>query len=215
MAIALTMAVCGCMELQTHSITAGSVRMFYAVIYSLFLGFGLGLGSQLWGLAISNPPEASSCPATVDPKYRILLIPLHLVLQSMALQAQPSQIPVMVLLGSIGYLVNYGVGLRASSQLRSAVSAFALGLMSHLYSRSRHGFAFASVASGIMLLVPSGVSATGGLLAGLEVNYFNSTTSQQVEQQNLYSSFSVGAQMIEIAISLTVGLLISALVVYP
>lgn len=68
-----------------------------------------------------------------------------------------------------------------------------------------------------MVLVPSGLSAQGGLISGLEEPLFNNgtTSAESVYQQNIYQSFSVGAQMITVAIGLAVGIFMSALVVYP
>lgn len=36
------------MELASRNIVSGAVRMFYALMYAFFLGFGLSLGSELW-----------------------------------------------------------------------------------------------------------------------------------------------------------------------
>lgn len=68
-----------------------------------------------------------------------------------------------------------------------------------------------------MVLVPSGLSAQGGLLSGLTTPLFNNSTesAQSVYEQNIYQSFSVGAQMITVAVGLAVGIFMSALVVYP
>ncbi len=41
----LTQAI---MELASRNIVSGSVRMFYALMYAFFLGFGLSLGAELW-----------------------------------------------------------------------------------------------------------------------------------------------------------------------
>lgn len=38
------------LELQSRSIVSGSVRLVYAVVYSLFLGFGISLGANIWVL---------------------------------------------------------------------------------------------------------------------------------------------------------------------
>jgi uncharacterized membrane protein YjjB (DUF3815 family) len=40
--------VCSALELASKNIVNGSVRMIYAIIYSLFLGFGLTIGSDLY-----------------------------------------------------------------------------------------------------------------------------------------------------------------------
>ena len=41
--------LCAALELQSRNIVAGSVRMVYAIIYSLFLGFGITIGTALFG----------------------------------------------------------------------------------------------------------------------------------------------------------------------
>ncbi|KAJ7745266.1 DUF1212-domain-containing protein [Mycena olivaceomarginata] len=40
--------LCGSLEIMSRNIVAGSVRMCYAVVYSLFLGFGLAIGAEAY-----------------------------------------------------------------------------------------------------------------------------------------------------------------------
>ncbi|KAK8200695.1 hypothetical protein M8818_006010 [Zalaria obscura] len=209
--------LCGALELQSKSLTAGSTRLFYAVIYSLFLGYGIDVGSQLWKVIDPAAPTSATCPRTVDPHWKILLVPCYLVLQATLIRSRPKQIPVQVLFGSAAYTVNYFVAKYATSQVADTAAAFVLGMLGHLYARSRHAFAFASVVAGIMVLVPSGLSAQGGLVAGISTPLFNNgtTDAQEVYEQNIYQSFSVGAQMIQVAIGLSVGIFLSALAIYP
>jgi uncharacterized membrane protein YjjP (DUF1212 family) len=42
------MVLCAALELQSKSLVAGSVRMVYAIIYSLFLGFGILIGKSFF-----------------------------------------------------------------------------------------------------------------------------------------------------------------------
>ena len=53
--------LCGSLELSSRNIVAGSVRLCYALVYSLFLGFGLAIGAQVYekmtGLAIFGPED--------------------------------------------------------------------------------------------------------------------------------------------------------------
>lgn len=53
--------LCGSLELQSKSIVAGSVRMFYAVIYSLFLGFGITIGTAFYGAMDGNAVSDITC----------------------------------------------------------------------------------------------------------------------------------------------------------
>lgn len=55
--------VVGALELQSKNVIAGSIRIFYALIYSLFLGFGVSIGTALYGAIDRNATSASNCPA--------------------------------------------------------------------------------------------------------------------------------------------------------
>lgn len=68
--------VCGSLELQSKSIVAGSVRMVYAIIYSLFLGFGITIGTAIYGLI--DPRHATSatqCKSGMPQYYAFLFVP--------------------------------------------------------------------------------------------------------------------------------------------
>lgn len=49
----------GALELASRNITAGAVRMGYSVIYSLFLGFGISIGSEIY-VKIRNQPVTNA-----------------------------------------------------------------------------------------------------------------------------------------------------------
>ncbi|WVQ96776.1 hypothetical protein IAU59_003883 [Kwoniella sp. CBS 9459] len=51
--------LCGSLELASKSIMSGSVRMVYAIIYSLFLGFGITIGSDLF-YVLDRPARRAS-----------------------------------------------------------------------------------------------------------------------------------------------------------
>jgi uncharacterized membrane protein YjjB (DUF3815 family) len=90
---------------------------------------------------------------------------------SILYQAKWKQMPVMVIVASAGYVVNYYSSLRfpSSPQIYSTLGAFAVGTLANLYSRARHGVAAAILIPAIFTQVPGGLASTGGLLSGLEV----------------------------------------------
>ncbi|GAA6003791.1 hypothetical protein JCM10207_003601 [Rhodosporidiobolus poonsookiae] len=55
--------LCGSLELASKNLIAGSVRMVYAVIYTLFLGFSIAIGSDVWYLF-----DPSSRTQSYDPQ---------------------------------------------------------------------------------------------------------------------------------------------------
>ena len=55
---------------------AGSVRMVYAIIYSLFLGFGITIGTAIYGLI--DPKRATSatqCQNTMHQYLPFIFVP--------------------------------------------------------------------------------------------------------------------------------------------
>lgn len=213
----------GALEIQSKSIVSGVVGMFYAIIYSLFLGFGLMLGSALYGWIDSNAISETTCSnmGRIGNIWSILFIPLFNIVLSMSSQARFHQLSVMTIIGCAGYVVLYFSSLRFSlTQLNSALGSFTVGVLSNVYDRwfkqyKRFGHCstqFTSMITGIFDLVPGGVAAKNTLSSGLiQLEKARNGTSDATD----YSALSFGVSMIEIAIGITVGLFMSALVVYP
>lgn len=100
------MILTGSLELQSKSVTAGSTRLFYALVYSMFLGYGITVGSQLWISFYPEAPTTATCPRSINDGWKVLLVPMYLVIQAILLQSRPHQIPVQVFIGSAAYAVN-------------------------------------------------------------------------------------------------------------
>lgn len=53
--------LCGALDVMSRNMVAGSVRLCYAVVYSLFLGFGLAMGAkayeQITGRNVVGPDD--------------------------------------------------------------------------------------------------------------------------------------------------------------
>lgn len=137
--LSLTTAI---MELSSRYMISGSVRMFYSLIYCLFLGFGLSIGSNLWDVFREPPPgdlKTGYCHPATEP-WRWVLFPLLAIAFNIQLNAQPRQWPVMIVCSSVGYAVSEFAGLYwpHSLHIAAAVSAFVVGLLGNLYERLTH-----------------------------------------------------------------------------
>lgn len=126
----------------------------------------------------------------------------------------------MIAIAMAGYTVNFFTSHRLAHQpqVANSIAAFAVGILGNLYSRLSNGLAFASMLPAIFVLVPSGLSAQGSLLAGIKaansvVN--NPHTTALTGLLNNSIIVDVGFSMVQVAIGITVGLSLSALVVYP
>lgn len=210
--------LCGSLELQSRSIVAGSVRMFYAIIYSLFLGFGITLGAAIYGWMDKNATSTLTCPHPVNDWWRVLFVPLFTLGLALVNQAHWKRLPVQVMISCGGYVVTYFSNKRLSnaSELTSAIGAFVIGILGNMYSRVGHGLAFAAMLPSIFVLVPSGVASQGSLISG--INTANSIVTNSTETSDSTSGTSVaalGITMVQVSIGITVGLFVATLAIYP
>lgn len=219
--------LCGALELQSKNLVAGSVRMFYAIIYSLFLSFGIALGATIFGWFdhnATNLTDQKKCEG-LDAKWKILFVPLASLFLATVNQASYRQLPVMIIISSAGYTVLYFIQqkVNSTSAFSSAIGAFTIGILGNLYSRIGHGLAFAAMLPGIFAIVPSGIAAQGSLVDGVCVansitNHTGNNTSDDCNSNNNNNStgFSgLGGSMTQVAVGITVGLFAATLIVYP
>ncbi|WQF85810.1 Putative threonine/serine exporter-like domain-containing protein [Colletotrichum destructivum] len=221
------LVLCSALELQSRAIVPGSIRIVYAIIYSLFLGFGITIGAVLYGMFDDNAVSTTSCTNSIPAHYTFIFVPLFVLCISILYQAKWRQMPVMLVVAFAGYVVNYFSGLRfsAAPQVANTLGALTVGVLANLYSRLRHGVAAATLIPAIFTQVPGGLASTGGLLSGLRTanaltnstHSVNGTSSVQYSEGESLNTvvFNVAASMIQIAIGIAVGLFISALIIYP
>ncbi|KAF8489254.1 hypothetical protein F5888DRAFT_1747292 [Russula emetica] len=246
------------LELASKNMLCGSVKMVYALIYTLFLGFGLQIGSDFY--LLFNPSERHrliflsnslshtttfsgtfvSDNSTRFPESQPLfgtfaftngtsLNQMHIIggchrlsefpwyLQPFPFWSQFITVPAFSVLSSLGNLqpwrswdlvvmvviscISFAANKTANhfifnrSDVVSAIGAFAVGLLGNVYSRRFGGTAFTAMVTGVLFLVPSGLSQAGGLTAS-------------------DSGIDIGGAMIAVTIGITVGLFMSQALVY-
>ncbi|KAK1990041.1 DUF1212-domain-containing protein [Colletotrichum falcatum] len=135
------MVLCSSLELQSHNLVAGSVRMVYAMIYTLFLGYGTTIGTALYGVFDKHAESRTTCENPLHRNWYLLFVPAFTLCLCIINQAKWKQTPVMVLISLAGFLVNsyssdFFVG---SPQISNMLGALTVGLLANLYSRlGRH-----------------------------------------------------------------------------
>ncbi|KAJ5972456.1 uncharacterized protein N7479_002374 [Penicillium vulpinum] len=210
------------LELQSHQMNAGSIRLVFTIIYSLFLGYGVTVGTTVYGLMDHNATKESTCsnlPDVWGNEYiqHFPFVALFCLFAALINQSKPKQLPVTIIMGVCGYVTNYfSTKKLGSNQVANTVGAFTIGLLANLYSRLWHGHAAAAIIPGIFTLVPSGLASSGSIISGLE--YAEAVASGNVTNASATSNSSLtslGYGMIQTAIGISVGLFISALIVYP
>jgi hypothetical protein len=66
------------LELQSRAIVPGSIRLVFAIIYSLFLGYGITVGTAIYGAIDPNATNAQTCTAPLDKHWNFLFVPLYI-----------------------------------------------------------------------------------------------------------------------------------------
>lgn len=212
------------LELQSHQMNAGSIRLVFTIIYSLFLGYGVTVGTTIYGLMDKNATSSPTCPAESleawgnEYAQHFPFVALFCLFAALINQAKPKQLPVTVFMGVCGYVTNYfSTQKLGSNQVTNTIGAFTMGLLANLYSRLWHGHAAAAIIPSIFTLVPSGLASSGSIISGLQYaeavanGNINSTTSASSGS----SLTALGFGMVQTAIGISVGLFVAALIVYP
>lgn len=225
----LTSLVCGSLELQSRHIIPGSVRMVYAIIYSFFLGFGITVGTTIYGGINANAISDVTCKGTMPAWYPFMFVPPFTLCLIIINQGKWKDMPVMILV-ALGYVINQFAAKRfpTNVQIANTFGALAVGIVGNTYSRLRHGLAVATLLPAILVQVPSGLAAGGSLISG--VTSANQITNQTVNGTTTVKNgtqagtpgldvnaavFNMGYSMIQVTIAITIGLFLSALAIYP
>ena len=81
--------------------------MVYAIIYSLFLGFGITIGTAIYGIIDSNATSATTCEDPIPNYWFFFFVPVFTMCLIVINQAKWKQAPVMLIIAFAGYQVNY------------------------------------------------------------------------------------------------------------
>ncbi|KAJ3810044.1 DUF1212-domain-containing protein [Lentinula aff. lateritia] len=218
----------GGLEILSRNIIAGSVRLCYAVVYCLFLGFGLAIGVEAYQTIVQTPIanlSDTTCALTHNAEgpwwqrtpskfWAFLTVPLYSLVLSMR-NHQPllcKEMLICVIISCIGWVVTFFVGQHFQNQadFASAVGAFAIGMISNLAGRFLNGNAFTIMLTGILFQVPSGLGNNG-----LLVFVSQQTDESGTDSEAYLSGFQTSLQLISVAIGLTIGLGIALFLSHP
>ncbi|KAF1797369.1 hypothetical protein FB192DRAFT_1334546 [Mucor lusitanicus] len=193
----LTMSI---MELSARHVITGTVRFVYAMIYALFIGYGLEIGTSLYEAvdAHSSPSVFDVCKGHAPSWLHICLFPLLAISMSINLGATMRQWPSMVCSSAIGF----GVSVLASKyitnfQIVGTISAFSVGLFGNFYFKLTGDLALVPLSCGIASLVPGSI--------GIQGAYF------LIRQDDQGISFAT--QMVVASLGIAVGLFAATLAV--
>ncbi|KAI8918345.1 hypothetical protein DFJ77DRAFT_428264, partial [Powellomyces hirtus] len=200
--LSLTISI---IEISTRNMVSGTVRMFHALFTAMLLGFGMSVGPLVWDAGISMD-RAADCPiGEVSPYWIFLIFPVMSVCICIFFQAHRNQWMIMMVVSALGFVTSYFLNdveafKKNGGQIPMVLSALAIGLASNMYARISHDVAVAPILAGILLLVPGsvGVRSTLGFLGA-----------------NTTGGSNFAFQMLIIGMSITIGLFVATLLVFP
>ncbi|GAA6013508.1 hypothetical protein JCM10207_008874 [Rhodosporidiobolus poonsookiae] len=208
-------ALCASLEVANRSVVSGSVRMVYAALYSLLLGFGLSAGAEIYTLGGRETlagngdyqcgylrTNAPWWRATIPAWWYFLTIPGFLFCMALK-HGQPlfrRDTLAMILIGCAAFTTNY-FSARAfvnMPALTSALGAFVVGILGNVWSRLTRESAFVVMIVGLFVQLPSGL-ANGGLLS-----FAQSSTRRTVN--NFSNAVNAAAGLVRTITGISVGL---------
>lgn len=167
-------------EIQNCQVLSGSVKMIYAIIYTLFLGFGILIGTALFGFLDSNAVNSTTCQMpwywdTITERWRatyaqFVWVPIFALAISIIHQAKPRHLPAMVFVATCGHQSFYWSLSRFAQNLQFAgmIAAFASGLLANLYAQFANCLAASILLPAVLVHIPNALAASGSLVAGVD-----------------------------------------------
>ncbi|MEO8197337.1 MAG: threonine/serine exporter family protein [Thermoanaerobaculia bacterium] len=187
-------------ELAAEHLSSGTARFAGALVTFLMIGLGVAIGSRLavavLGARVGSTGEATAAIALGPPVWlqiaALLLAPLAL---SVLLRAPRTEIPWIVLIGTVGYFAGRLGAEMLEPEVGMFAGALAVGLASGLYERIRKLPSSIPLVPGILMLVPGSIG-------------YRSLTALLAEE--VVPGIQTAFRMLLVAASLVAGLLIAA-----
>lgn len=222
-------------SLETQSrrnLVSGAIRMAFGVLNSLFLGFGVSLGSAVWTLCsghpVDLPPEMANCSALqtnhpgqwwrngVGYWWAFLTVPLFatgLALRNQA-RVRTREFPVSLMISIAGWCVSHFTALRPvlahRTDLLAMFGSLTVAFFGNIYGRfTAGGHAFTVSVPGMLYQLPNGMArGQGGLLLFAQSNATTTTES------TFSNGFRVAENLITTAMGMAVGLFLASLLTH-
>lgn len=125
------------LELMNHQLVAGATRMMHALIYYLFLAFGITIGSALYGFIDYDAVSAAVCSNVQNRHWNLLFVPFFSIQVAIISRAKLRQIPAMVIITFASYAATFVTVnvFNGSFTFANTIGGFVIGLFGNLYPR--------------------------------------------------------------------------------
>ncbi|KAG6548590.1 hypothetical protein Mapa_010079 [Marchantia paleacea] len=182
----------GISEMVENSLISGTSRIVRALIASLQLGFGLLIGEKMvWWTHDAVQKDCTS--SQLSEWWDVIWFLGFSVAVNVLLKARPWQWPGMTVAAGAGVLVDKFTG-RFGSEVSAVLSSFTIGITGTLCSYVSRDIPLSMTLSGIQVILPGGLGVQG---------------VEALMNHNVLSGIGFVMSMINISLSITLGLLIS------
>ncbi|GJN94319.1 hypothetical protein Rhopal_007393-T1 [Rhodotorula paludigena] len=209
------------LELANRQVVSGAVRITYAALYSLFLGFGLSLGSEIYTMGGSHGlvgagdytcvylrEDAPWWRQSIPHWFYFLSVPgfvLSMALKNGQVLWRRDTVAMVSIAGG-AWCVNFFTAKEFVNMpaITSFFGSFVVGILGNAWARLTRESAYVVMIVGTFVQLPSGL-ANGGLLRF-------ATESASGEANSFGTAIDAAAGVIRVTVGTTLGLFLAAAV---
>lgn len=205
--------------LSARNIQAGSARILYSIIWSYILAFGIGNAFTLYKFIDEHASftDFSGCNSH-KPIWSVYTMALSFTFCLQVLnKASFKQTVIGLFFGLAGFSAQFGMNIWVQwPQLSSFVGSFLVALLGNSYARWCNGVGWAVMLPGILLQVPGGLLAEGGLASALRMvdTVFSQTPNKDANMGFKDSVLENGFTVVEICVAITLGVMAGGHIMY-
>ncbi|KNH06490.1 Prm10p [Perkinsela sp. CCAP 1560/4] len=195
----------GAIEVSQSQIVAGTARMVDSFFKTTLIAIGISMGSQI-AFHVSKKSAADLVlvePQTLDRWHSAMVFPILSFSSTFLLNSAASQLPSQIFTSCCGFLVYTAcLEMNFSREMTMALSALVVAVVGHLCTLYNRRPSLITVLSGLLLLVPGGMSVRGAarsLVGGEEEG----------------ETGSIAISVITVATSISIGVFVANVLVYP
>eukprot|EP00009_Paramoeba_aestuarina_P011428 CAMPEP_0201541504 /NCGR_PEP_ID=MMETSP0161_2-20130828/71514_1 /ASSEMBLY_ACC=CAM_ASM_000251 /TAXON_ID=180227 /ORGANISM="Neoparamoeba aestuarina, Strain SoJaBio B1-5/56/2" /LENGTH=418 /DNA_ID=CAMNT_0047949047 /DNA_START=195 /DNA_END=1451 /DNA_ORIENTATION=- len=195
----------GAIEMSQSHIVAGTARMVDGFFRTMLIAIGISMGSDIAFHISGKGPEdlVQMNLIALSRWHSAMVFPLLSFSLNFNLNSSPSQFPSQIMTACCGFLIyTCCVQMNFAREMTIVISAFVITLVGHLLTLYNRRPSLITVLSGLLILVPGGMSVQGAaktLVGGEESG----------------QTGSIIISVITVATSISIGVFVANVLVYP
>ena len=194
----------GAIEISQSQIVAGTARMVNSFFTTILLAIGISMGSQIAFHIYETPLGLmQGHPETLDRWHSLMMFPLLSFSSTFLVNSSSGHWFSQVVTSTFGFLVySTCLQLRFTVEMTITLSALVIAVVGHFFSMYNRRPSLIPILSGLLLLVPGGLSVRGAALS-------------LVGGEEGGETGSIAISVITVATSISIGVFVANVLVHP